>query len=134
MSIAGSIPSDNSATAVSHTPGPWVAERVPAEAHTDPDINLEDTAEFWIVDQGRAGEVLAIVERTSRGEAEANAHLMAASSELLSSLKALIADIDSGLLVRDITRDGEPGWSMHMLAFVQRLQAAQAAIAKAEGR
>jgi hypothetical protein len=45
-----------------------------------------------------------------------------------------MSDIDSGLLVRDVTRENRPGWSMEMLAFVQRLQAAQAAIAKADGR
>jgi hypothetical protein len=43
-------------------------------------------------------------------------------------------DIDDGVLVRDVTADGAPGWSMQVLAFVQRLQAAQSAIAKAEAK
>lgn len=63
-----------------------------------------------------------------------NAQLIAAAPELLASLKALLGDIESGLLVRDITRDGDPNWSAQMLDFVRRLQAAQAAVAKAEGR
>lgn len=47
---------------------------------------------------------------------------------LVESLTALVADIESGLLVRDITRDADPRWSIEMIAFVQRLQRAQAAI------
>lgn len=54
-------------------------------------------------------------------------------ADLLAALKALMGDIDSGLLVRDISRDNDPGWTMRMFEFVRRLAAAQAAIAKAEG-
>jgi hypothetical protein len=67
-------------------------------------------------------------------EHQANARLIAAAPDLYAALKAVMSDIDSGLLVRDVTRENRPGWSMEMLAFVQRLQAAQAAIAKADGR
>lgn len=58
--------------------------------------------------------------------------VLANHAALLAALKGLVGDIDSGLLVRDIALDGKPGWSMHMLAFVQRLSAAQIAIADAE--
>jgi hypothetical protein len=67
-------------------------------------------------------------------EALANARLIAAAPDLLEALKELMGDIDSGVLVRDVTRDREAGWAIEMLAFVKRLHAALAAIAKAEGR
>jgi len=55
-------------------------------------------------------------------------------SELLSALKGLMGDIESGMLVRNIADDMEPGWTMKMLGFVQRLKAAQIAIGKAEAQ
>lgn len=73
----------------------------------------------------------------SVGAEQVAAHLKACTEsreELLAALKGLMSDIDSGLLVRDITRDSEPGWAMNMLAFVGRLHAAQSAIARAEER
>ena len=61
----------------------------------------------------------------------ADAQAISAVPDLIAALRDLLADIDSGLLVRDITRDGDPSWTRHMLAFVQRLHAAKAALAKA---
>lgn len=75
-----------------------------------------------------------IITTIERHEREHRERLSAAAPDLLASLKDLLNDIDTGLLVRDITRDGEPGWALHMMDFVGRLQAAQAAIARAEGR
>lgn len=54
--------------------------------------------------------------------------------ELLAALKGVMHDIDTGFLVRNIDRDGQASWASDMFAFVQRLQRAQAAIAKAEGQ
>jgi len=58
----------------------------------------------------------------------------AAAPALLAALKALIADIDTGVLVRDTTHDGDPEYLRRMVAFTRRLTAAMAAIAQAEGR
>lgn len=55
-------------------------------------------------------------------------------SEMLAALKDMFALIDEGWLVRDTSGDGNPSWAMKQLRFVQRLQKAQAAITKAEGR
>lgn len=60
-------------------------------------------------------------------------HVRSINADLLAALKALMADIDSGLLVRNVVRDGEPKWALSLFDFVLRLQRAQAAIARAEG-
>ena len=41
--------------------------------------------------------------------------------ELEGALRDMFALIDDGFLCRDISRDAEPGWSIKMLGFVQRL-------------
>jgi len=74
------------------------------------------------------------VGRSSVDVLFANAALVAAAPELLAALKGLLKDIETGVLVRDISCDERPGWTADMLAFVRRLHAAQAAILKAEGR
>ena len=53
---------------------------------------------------------------------------------LVDALAGLLNDIETGLLVRDVTRDVEPDWASNMMAFVQRLQKAQAALATAQER
>ena len=42
-------------------------------------------------------------------------------AELGGALQDMFALIDDGFLCRDISRDAEPGWSIKMLGFVQRL-------------
>lgn len=56
------------------------------------------------------------------------------SRELLDALRGIMRLIDGGELVRDISRDGEPDWSLRMICLVSTLKAASDAIAKAEGR
>jgi len=65
---------------------------------------------------------------------EANAHLIAAAPELLEALKLLFSYVESGELVRDISRDGHVDWSLRMMHFVTDLNRVQSAIAKAEGK
>jgi hypothetical protein len=72
-----------------HTPGPWRAETPPVDAYTDPDINLDSDVAFWIADDRDAGEVLACINRTARGEQEANARLMAAAPALVTTLRSI---------------------------------------------
>lgn len=108
-----------------HTPGPW---------------RLDDDGR-GIIGEGEVGVGKAFAwqpnnaarPRTADEEA-ANARLLVAAPMLLAAVKGLLNDIDTGLLVRDITRDGDPNWSREILAFVQRLQQAQAAVLAAEGR
>ena len=117
---------------MSHTAGPWTT-RVPVVP-----IASDAGEDRMILARAFDGSEKAIVDRVRGGnphEADANARLIAAAPELLAALKAVLSDIDSGVLVRDVTRDGQPGWAMTMIAFVQRLQAAQRAVLKAdEGR
>lgn len=115
---------NDTTTGTRHTPGPWTAEVPPRDAYTDPDIMLNDDTAFWIAGPGRTGEVLASVFRTSHGEADTNARLIAAAPQLLDALKAL-ARIDNGSCWCDHAI--LPGHSSACLK-------ARAAIAKAEGR
>jgi len=62
-----------------------------------------------------------------------DAKLAAAGPEMLTALEVLVELIDSGQLVRDISRDHEPGFAMKMLKFVPKIKQAVDAIAKAKG-
>ena len=53
-------------------------------------------------------------------------------AELLKALKRLMALIDRGVLVRDISRDDDDAWAMELVPLVQTLVKAAAAIAQAE--
>lgn len=64
----------------------------------------------------------------------ANARLIAAAPELLAALKLVMAMLEDGRLVRDISKHGRPDYSMAMLALVRDLQTIQSAIFKAEAR
>ena len=54
-------------------------------------------------------------------------------TELLEACKWFMQQLDDGVLVRDISRDGEPDYHKRMLEFVFDLGKAFTAIAKAEG-
>lgn len=71
---------------------------------------------------------------TSQRSDEEWERLIAAAPDLLAALKDMFALMDEGLLVRDTEGDGKSGWSIRVLGLVSRLKAADAAIAKAEGR
>lgn len=72
------------------TPFPWLADRIPPDALLDPDLQLDPSAMFWILDTRVAEEVLAIVLQTGLGEAEGNAQIMAAAPQLKSALRELV--------------------------------------------
>ena len=63
----------------------------------------------------------------------ATAHLIAAAPELLEACKWFMAQLDDGVLVRDIGNDSHPDYHIRMLKFVTHLGNASVAIAKAEG-
>ncbi len=111
---------------VRHTPGPWTLYPPSVIGHADV---LFGPARG---DNHGCATILSAVGHYE--EADANARLIAAAPELFAALKALLGDIESGLLVRDIARDGDSAWALHMIDFVGRLQAAQTAILKVEGR
>lgn len=71
--------------AKSHTPEPWTYEPVPET--DDPELQPQEGEVFWIVDQRAAGEVLATVLETSRGEGEANARVMTLAPAFLKALR-----------------------------------------------
>jgi hypothetical protein len=116
-----------------YSPLPWhvVGANEPGEARThgiecDDGWTIADmNDDAFTENESDSGRALVNAEFIVRA---CNSH-----QELVAALEALMADIDSGVLVRDITRDAEPGWHMRMLAFVGRLHAAQAAVAKAKG-
>lgn len=112
------------------TPGPWVVEST-ATAKRDPEALLPDECNFWIVDQGQAGEVLALVLDTSRDEAAANADLLAAAPDLLVCLRRMCGMYGaySRRLAPLLAEDQGTVWT-----FERANSLALEAIAKAEGR
>jgi len=54
--------------------------------------------------------------------------------ELAAALSQFMTWLDDGTLVRDITGDNQPGWSIKMIEFVRQLQLARAALAKLEDK
>lgn len=75
-----------------HTPGSFAFEVPPADAHTDPDIQLDQSVKFWIVDTDHRGEGLALVLKTADGQEEGNARLFAAAPDLLAALTRIAAN------------------------------------------
>ena len=57
----------------------------------------------------------------------------AAAKDTLAALGDMLALVDSGVLVRDTSRDHESGWAFKQVPIVSVLQAAQNALAKARG-
>ena len=111
-----------------HTAGQWRSD--PKEAWHD------DTIPVW------AGDcVVANVwpiggeseEARECGESIANAHLMAAAPELLAVVRRIIANCEEGKPSRHIFADGKGTLSGCSMS-IEDIAAAQAAIAKAEGR
>jgi hypothetical protein len=96
---------------MSRTPGPWRVE----------------TDEFDIV--ASDGELLATIFPMSqgKGDAEANARLIAAAPDLLEALKIAHATIYALAKIHD------PAWQIYVNRAPEMLQI-EAAIAKAEGR
>ena len=55
------------------------------------------------------------------------------AAELAETAKKFIGYLESGTLIRDISKDHEPGWALRMMQFVDDLRKLQEAIRKAEG-
>lgn len=58
--------------------------------------------------------------------------LEAVNAELLEALKGIFGLVESGDLVRDISKDHESDWALRQLPFIAKLKAAEQAIASAE--
>ena len=52
--------------------------------------------------------------------------------ELTETSKKFLGYLESGILIRDISKDSEPGWALEMMTFVSDLKDLQEAISKAE--
>jgi len=100
---------------MTHTPGPWIVQPVKGSFQVPFHILSEDGRPVAYCD----GQQLR-PDRTSVGEARANAHLIAAAPELLGELKYLVEEFEEAV-------DWVP-------AYVAMADRAKAAIAKAEGR
>lgn len=115
-----------------HTPGPWTVIR-----------NENDHWGMRRVDGPKMSVVgFTIATDVSQEQAEtieADARLIAAApqtkierDELLEACKMFMDCLDSGVLVRNIENDAEPGFAVEMMEFVMGLNKAQAAIENAE--
>lgn len=102
-----------------HTPGPW-------------QIKSYD-GELRILDSTPIGSSPPIADVNMFLNGEANARLIAAAPEMLEVIKGLVARIEEGTLVRDLSKDHLETWPLRMLELVKNLQAAQRIIARAEG-
>lgn len=102
-----------------HTPGPWTM--VGREIFG----NAFDGSARLICDKVRGGSPVG---------ADANARLIAAAPDLLYALRDVLAQFDAGYFVRNTESDGCSDWAVKAAKPMMALAAAQAAIAKAEGR
>lgn len=116
-----------------HIPGPWNAEPIPAEAHTDPDMMIPEGDLFWIVDTRPANEVIATVHMAARGEAEANAKLIARAPSMAerlhlitrAALDRIDGDSQSDTHWAEIVgiAEGDPNWLQHAKANYEKTHA-----------
>ena len=105
-------------TQIKHIQGPW---------------HLHDREDNIVC--GPMGISIADCNAKHRSKEEnlANAKRIVAAPELLEACKMFVKYLDDGVLVRDITKDAESGWTMKMMSFVRDMKKAQEAITKAEG-
>jgi hypothetical protein len=116
-----------------HTPGPWKA--IQADLHGDPDA--PDRNRWSVCLDGEVPFLIATIENGAPGDTlkteEANARLFASAPDLLAACKRLLAAI------HDSDQRERPS-SMRLLSVVSgkpefaAIEAARAAIARAEGR
>ncbi len=105
-----------------HTPGPWDVFESPGLVSVMK-ANCNDEVVHWAgFDSSHFPE-----------QNLANAHLIAAAPELLMALESIIDGFDSGMFVRDVSRDAQPNWALEMMKLVRMLADAKQAIAKAKG-
>ena len=77
-------------------------------------------------------ENAALSGQTQDGNRETAASNVSETDALLKACKWFMQQLEDGVLVRDISRDGEPDWHMRMLRFTVSLSEASEAIARAE--
>ena len=58
--------------------------------------------------------------------------LVEQKAELLEALKVIMEGFESGVFVRDITKDSDSGWAVRLLPFIVAIGKAKIAIAKAD--
>ena len=112
-----------------HTPGPWKIEPVFIAQQTCEALHF---GEYRFPNATQTTDGVQHSKTYCREEAEANARLMSAAPELLEACKSFIQKLESGEIVRDISRDAERDWPMRMMYFTASLQKAVSAVEKAE--
>lgn len=103
-----------------YTAGPW-------DTYDDSGPDYDK----WVV--GDAASVygqICVVQ--SPENTAADARLIVQSPALLKACKWFMQQLEDGVLVRDISKDGESDWAMRMLKFTASLSDAHEAITKAE--
>ena len=94
-------------------------------------LEQQTTGDITVI--GADGVRLALVTVADYPRQQSNANLIAAAPDLLEALKDIFALMDEGILVRDISNDHKPDWSIKALKLTQILKTAYDAIAKAQG-
>ena len=73
------------------------------------------------------GELLTLITFS----ADLQHRLEAEKAELVEACQFFITALDTGLLIRDISKDSQSDWALKMIDFARQLEKAQTAIAKA---
>jgi len=108
------------------TPGPWrlVKAEYPDEGgYVEPRV-------FSDADPDNPQFICSMGVRDGATE-EANGYLVAAAPEMYAALKEVWELLESGKLVRDISRYAQPGWALEQRSVVRTLASIDAALAKA---
>ena len=71
---------------------------------------------------------------TNKQIAAENNRLKELNGELAEIAKKFLGYLESGTLIRDISKDSEPGWHLRMMTFVCDLKKFEEVISKVEGK
>ncbi len=149
----GNLPADNDAagqcgnpqnvaTVTKHTPGPWAWQKFGVEYYLTGQHGMRPIV--LSVGQGQNRKrIIKLLD--SHGllvdfhPLHPDARLIAAAPDLLrqrdalrEALAGIFQMIESGELVRDVSKDGDPSWAMTVVPLVTKLNQARAALALCE--
>jgi len=118
-------------TSIPYTPGPWqVVNRSDITGAPDLSVQVADPRSKQVGSK----QVVRWDKPYPSDTDHANAHLIAAAPDLLAACEMFMGHLQTGFLVRDISKDGQSGFAMSMMSFMGELQKAQAAITKAKSK
>ena len=105
------------------TPRPWRYEL----STTRPMAFIHADKDYWLADVHDGNGAYDVVANARLIVRAVNAH-----DELVSSLKVILEGFETGVFVRDITKDADSSWAVRLIPFLKALADAQRAIARAE--